>query len=187
MAAHWATGVVHAVPVFGERGALLEHWVFSLFYNWPLTIRRGMRLRAEMRATLRPRYWHIIPWTLAGAAVFGCADLVYLNNGDHLPSLKDIWALVIVVPFLCGAAVTLGARGASFRRRVIGGAVCGVVMGVLYAVVTAVLDNGGSIVIRDLAANGLWRVFLFTLASTVGVLLTELRLPGPRKRSSDNV
>ena len=43
MAAHWATEAVHIVPVFGERGALLEHWVFCLFYNWPLTIRRKMR------------------------------------------------------------------------------------------------------------------------------------------------
>lgn len=47
MAAHWATVVVHIVPVFGERGALLEHWVFCLFYNWPLTIRRKMRKRAK--------------------------------------------------------------------------------------------------------------------------------------------
>ncbi|MBN1391814.1 MAG: hypothetical protein JW947_03315 [Sedimentisphaerales bacterium] len=43
MATHWATDAVHIVPVFGERGALLEHWVFYLFYNWPLTIRRRMR------------------------------------------------------------------------------------------------------------------------------------------------
>jgi hypothetical protein len=43
MATHWATEAVHIVPVFGERGALLEHWVFYLFYNWPLTIRRKMR------------------------------------------------------------------------------------------------------------------------------------------------
>ena len=50
MAAHWATGAVHIVPVFGERGALLEHQVFCLFYNWPLTIRRKMRKRAQMRA-----------------------------------------------------------------------------------------------------------------------------------------
>jgi hypothetical protein len=47
MAAHWATEAVHIVPVFGERGALLEHWVFYLFYNWPLTIRRKMRKRAK--------------------------------------------------------------------------------------------------------------------------------------------
>jgi hypothetical protein len=46
MAAHWATEAVHIVPVFGERGALLEHWVFYLFYNWPLTIRRKMRKKA---------------------------------------------------------------------------------------------------------------------------------------------
>lgn len=46
MAAHWATEAVHIVPVFGERGALLERWVFCLFYNWPLTIRRRMRKRA---------------------------------------------------------------------------------------------------------------------------------------------
>jgi hypothetical protein len=49
MAGHWATEGVHAVPVFGEGGALLEHWVYSLFYNWPLTIRRRMRRRAEIR------------------------------------------------------------------------------------------------------------------------------------------
>ncbi len=47
MAAHWATEAVHIVPVFGERGALLEHWVFCLFYNWPLTIRRKMRRRRQ--------------------------------------------------------------------------------------------------------------------------------------------
>jgi len=33
MAGHWATEAVHIVPVFGERGALLEHWGFCLFYN----------------------------------------------------------------------------------------------------------------------------------------------------------
>jgi hypothetical protein len=43
MATHWATETVHIVPVFGEKGALLEHWVFRLFYNWPLTIRRRWR------------------------------------------------------------------------------------------------------------------------------------------------
>ncbi len=47
MAAHWATDAVHIVPVFGERGALLEHWIFYLFYNWPLTIRRKLRKRVR--------------------------------------------------------------------------------------------------------------------------------------------
>lgn len=30
-----ATSVVHIIPVFGEHGALLEHWVFDLFFNIP--------------------------------------------------------------------------------------------------------------------------------------------------------
>ncbi len=34
MASKWAIDAVHIVPVFGERGALLEHSVFCMFYNW---------------------------------------------------------------------------------------------------------------------------------------------------------
>ncbi len=74
MAAHWATDAVHIVPVFGERGALLEHGVFTLFYNRPLTIRRRMKKRGEMRALLPPRYWHIVLCAIAGAGIFGMAD-----------------------------------------------------------------------------------------------------------------
>jgi hypothetical protein len=82
MAAHWSTEAVHIVPVFGERGALLEHWVFRLFYNWPLTIRRRMRKRAEMRASIKPRYWHV--GLLAVVAAFGLAsvDYNYLQNAE---------------------------------------------------------------------------------------------------------
>ncbi|HEO71743.1 MAG TPA: hypothetical protein ENN80_10820 [Candidatus Hydrogenedentes bacterium] len=40
MAGRWATKMVGFIPVFGERGALLEHWVFDVFFNVPLTLRR---------------------------------------------------------------------------------------------------------------------------------------------------
>jgi len=40
MAGRWATRMVRIVPVFGERGALLEHWVFDAFFNVPLSIKR---------------------------------------------------------------------------------------------------------------------------------------------------
>jgi hypothetical protein len=70
MAGHWATESVHVVPVFGESGALLEHGVFCLFYNWPLTIRRHMDLRAQKRALMRPRYWH------AAVLAFGAAGIL---------------------------------------------------------------------------------------------------------------
>jgi len=43
MAGRWATNIVHIIPVFGERGALLEHWVFDLFFNVPISIRRLFR------------------------------------------------------------------------------------------------------------------------------------------------
>jgi len=43
MAGRWATNIVHIIPVFGERGALLEHWVFDLFFNLPISIRRMVK------------------------------------------------------------------------------------------------------------------------------------------------
>jgi hypothetical protein len=40
MAGRWATKMVGFIPVFGERGALLEHWIFDAFFNIPITIKR---------------------------------------------------------------------------------------------------------------------------------------------------
>jgi len=40
MAGRWATKII---PVFGERGALLEPWVFEIFFNVPLTVKRWFR------------------------------------------------------------------------------------------------------------------------------------------------
>ncbi len=38
-----ATSVVHIIPVFGEHGALLEHWVFDLFFNIPQIMGRHIK------------------------------------------------------------------------------------------------------------------------------------------------
>lgn len=43
MAGRWATGIVRIIPVFGERGALLEHWVFDMFFNVPISIRKKFK------------------------------------------------------------------------------------------------------------------------------------------------
>jgi hypothetical protein len=182
MARHWATEAVHIVPVFGERGALLEHGVFCLFYNWPLTIRRRMRKRGEMRAAMRPRYWHILFCALAGALIFGLADFVYLRNGGRLPDLKDIWWLVTFVPMFCGAAVTLGAGGAPLSKRLIGATVCGGLVGVFYTALSAELNHGGLVGVGEIATGCVWRVFVFTILSTIGLLLAELKLPEPKVR-----
>ena len=180
MARHWATEAVHVVPVFGESGALLEHEVFSSFYNRPLTIRRRMRKRGEIRATMKPRYWHIFLCALAGSCLFGLADFVYLRNLGRLPHLNEIWWLATLVPMLCGAAVTLGAGGSPLSKRIIGATVCGGLVGILYTALSAVLGYGKLIGISEIAAACVWRVFLFTILSTIGLLFTELKLPEPR-------
>lgn len=45
MAGRWATGAVRLVPVFGERGGLLEHCVFDAFFNFPLSLKRSFKHR----------------------------------------------------------------------------------------------------------------------------------------------
>ncbi len=43
MGGRWATKMVHVVPVFGERGGLLEHFIFDLFFNMPISLRKSYR------------------------------------------------------------------------------------------------------------------------------------------------
>jgi hypothetical protein len=180
MAGHWATEAVHAVPVFGERGALLEHGVFCLFYNRPLTIRRRMRARSQMRAAIAPRYWHIVFCAILGTAILGFTDFICLRNLEVLPNLKEIWPLAVLVPMICGAAVTLGAGGATMAKRIIGAVVCGMAVGVFYTGVTATLGFGGTVSPGGLVTECVWRVFLFCVLSTASVLFTEISLPEPK-------
>ena len=46
LAGRWTRNMANLVPVFGERGALLEHAVFDLFFNLPISIARGLRERS---------------------------------------------------------------------------------------------------------------------------------------------
>jgi len=179
MAGHWATEAVHAVPVFGEGGALLEHSVFNLFYNWPLTIRRRMQKRSEWRAILPPRYWHILLCTFLGTSIFLLADWGYAERFGALPNMSDIWLLVVLLPLICGSIITLGAGGASLGKRVIAAAVGAALIGVLYGVLSPVFISIAPIGPDDIAINCIWRVFVFTILSVIGMLLTELKLPEP--------
>jgi hypothetical protein len=45
MAGRWAKNMANLIPVFGERGGLLEHAVFDAFFNLPLSVRRGFKER----------------------------------------------------------------------------------------------------------------------------------------------
>jgi hypothetical protein len=178
MATHWSTEIVHIVPVFGERGALLEHWVFRLFYNWPLTIRRRMRKRAEIRASIKTRYWHV--GLVAVVAAFGLAsvDHNYLQNAGNTPGLKDIWYLVVLVPLACGAGVTFGCGGAKLWKRFVAATICGAALGLLYTLISALLVKKMPVV--DIAKACIWPVFIFAIVSTIGAIITELKLPEPK-------
>ena len=180
MAAHWATEAVHVVPVFGEHGALLEHWVFRLFYNWPLTIRRRMLRRAGLRASLRPRYWHTGLCALAAAGVFGLVGYSHFRLAGHLPALREHWSLLIAVPLLCGTLVTLGSGGAALGKRIAAAAISGILTAVLATLLSAAI--AGTSLPADthlVVVQGVWRVFIFTILSTVGAAITELTLPEP--------
>lgn len=174
MAAHWANTAVHIVPVFGESGALLEHWIYRLFYNWPLTIRRRVQKRLQMRKKKPSRYWHIAFVSLFVALIFGLADYYYTQNHMPLPGLKDILWVTLIIPMIAGAFVTLGFGGASLGKRISGAAICGIVVAILYTFISAVLgmDEG-------VATQFAWRVFTFSIFTTIGAIITELKIPDP--------
>jgi len=181
MAAHWATEAVHIVPVFGERGALLEHWIFRLFYNWPLTIRRRLRRRAQWRSSLPSRYWHVAAAALAGVGCFAAVQWWYLQGKDVPAHLIDIWPVTVLVPLAAGAITTLGCGGASLGRRVAAGAICGVIMGALYGPVLWELArlSGIAATIGWAIRSSLWGAFVFSILGVIGVIAVELQLPDP--------
>lgn len=181
MAAHWATGAVHIVPVFGERGAVLEHWVFSLFYNWPLTIGRRMRRRTELRAVKKPRLWHIPFCALVPAVLFGLAEVIYFDKTGHLPRLRNIWYLVIILPYLAGSATTLLAGGMVRWKRIISATISGVLTGGFYAIITIFIaqSKGMEFAAGDVISWFAWRMFPFAIISTLAAIITELKLGDP--------
>ncbi len=192
MAAHWATGAVRILPVFGEHGALLEHAVFDRFYNYPLSVRKRMGRRAEHRATFEPRKWHAIAAVLVAAVAFGAVEALCRSKWGVLPTLGNLWAMVMILPALVGSLVTIYARGMPFVPRIKLTIVSGVFTAILCALVHACLmfvpALGGTIgesgqVISELWTRAGWGVFLFTLIATVAGLLTEINLGEPKLRS----
>jgi len=177
MSAHWATELVHIIPVFGERGALLEHWVFRLFYNWPLTVRRKMSSRAEMRSRMRPRYWHIGLCSAGLVLVFRFTERFYFDYAQVSANLWGIWWAVLVFGLLAGAVVTLGCGGARLYKRIVGAAVCGIVGGLLYPVTLYLSSNAGIGAEGGVFGSWGWLVLDFAIFSTLGAVIAELNLP----------
>ena len=150
-----------------RRGALLEHKMFNLFYNWPLTIRNRMTKRSQLRSTMPPRHWHVALCSIAAMAIFVVVDLIYLGNSAGLPGLKQIWGLALTVPLISGAAVTLGAAGAELKHRIIGAALCGVTAGVFSTLISAGINPGNPLDWSEIMVISLWRIFIFSIFSVV--------------------
>jgi len=186
MAGHWATGAAHVVPVFGERGALLEHAVFGRFYNWPLTIRRRMKTIAEHRKPLPARRWPVLPVAILAVGAFALNELICLQVWGSLPGIRDVWAVLIVLPMLTGAAVSALAGSATLTARAFYAMICGLITGLGSAVVHVLmrtLHNGQAdfaAIVKALTSRAGWGILVFGLLAVVGAIVYEIKHPLPR-------
>ena len=188
---------MHVVPVFGEHGALMEHSVFDLFYNYPLTVRRRIMEKTKLR---QGQGRHLVPAIIA--AIAGCALLVGIDvmslkwattaTGDIARSLSKMWYAVILVPFFVGWVASKTAGGMRSSRRLAFGALTGILLALLAtAGNTLLVINQG---LWDVAATmawgpwqgltecyfatsltGVWRIFLFAIFALIGAAVAETR------------
>jgi hypothetical protein len=172
MASHWATGAVHVVPVFGERGALLEHTVFDLFYNHPLTLRRLLYHRAERRKDLPPRTVHVPAVSaMAGSAMVGAVG-AFFHLARAVPQVVDLWPVALPAALVTGWLAARWAGGLRMGRRIILGTMGGLLAGLV--VVAAMIYLGG---LRELVGLAIWTTFTFAVFATVGAIAAEIHFP----------
>lgn len=185
MAGHWATEAVHKVPIFGEKGAWLEHFVFDMFYNYPLTLRRRIRERAALRAGRAARRWHA-PIVVAGAlGALAGIGVVYAQLAGQAPTFGRVWWAAVWVPLFAGVLTALWAGGLSAGKRVVLGMATGAFAGLLYGLApyikTLVPAFGAAAVLADApllmaaARSGIEMFLLFGILGLIGAAVVETR------------
>ncbi len=186
MAGHWATEAVHVVPVFGERGAWLEHAVFDAFYNYPLSLGIRIRKRDELAAAKGPRWWAVSLAGLIGAALVTLADFLFVRSAGRVPALKDVWWAVFLAPIAAGFLASLWSRRKRMGKRMAAGIAAGALVGLGYGLINFFLSpqfSGLAGAAGDAAANGspalaiLWKTFIFALLAIPGAFAAETRPP----------
>ncbi len=188
MAAHWATGAVHIVPVFGEHGALLEHWAFDAFYNYPLTIRRRLREKGRQRIGRKVAWLRIGAVTMLGAGAMGATALTVWRLGWGVGTLRSLWPAVVLMPLIVGALTAALAGSMSSGRRIALAALVGGAAGLLNGLVLTVLSLyvwavdleqvlGGISLTRHAVGQVAWSIFIFALLGLLGGALLETRPP----------
>lgn len=176
MAGFWATRTVRVVPVFGESGALLEHKIFSLFYNLPLTIRRKMSERALVRKLQRPRAWHALFVVVAFVALGVFIEYLYVAREGSLPGLGQFAPLLIAAGFLGGILVNLGSGGASSSQRILLAVGSGVGIGISIALISSGLMAQNVSMPLMVFSNAIWHSFIAGMFSAVGAMATEFKV-----------
>ena len=186
MAGHWATEAVHVVPIFGERGAWLEHAVFDMFYNYPLSLGIRIRERDARSAKTKPRAWGIPLAVLLGMGLLTLLDFLFVRSAGRVPILKDVWWAAFIVPVVAGFLASLWSRKKRMGKRVVAGVMTGALVGLAYGAVNAFLTPlfpGLAAAAGPVALNGalaltvLWKVFIFSLLAIPGALVAETRSP----------
>ena len=180
MAAHWATEAVHIVPVFGENGALLEHKVFTWFYNVPLTLRGRMNRRTEVRSYRPSRIFHVLPLAAVAAAALVATQYYFGQHLGRFPTLGNHWWAMLLVALVFGSMATLTAGGATLGKRIIGAALCGIVTGIVFLLASVALTSWISPPPDRILSGTVWLIFALTVFSPIGAIVTEVSLPEPQ-------
>jgi hypothetical protein len=176
------------VPVFGERGAWLEHAVFDAFYNYPLSLGVRIRKRDELAAAGKPRRWAVPAAAFLGVAFTALVDLLFVRAIGHVPALKDVWWAVFLAPIGAGFLGSLWSRRKRMGGRFAAGVLAGALVGLGYGLVSAFLAPlfpGLAAAAGETATNGalvwslVWKTFVFTLLAIPGAFAAETRPPRP--------
>ncbi len=175
MVSFLTTRMVGAIPVFGEKGALLEHKVFTLSYNWPLTIRRKFWYRKDLRQAQKTRSWHIAPVALFLGGSYGLIEFLYVFRAGSLPSLFFVVPVLMVFGFLGGALINIGSGGASSLKRVMFAVAGGLAIGIFATVLPYLLDLREFVDIADFITDQIRNSFVVVTFAAFGAALTEFK------------
>lgn len=176
MAGYWATHTVRFVPVFGESGALLEHKVFTVFYNLPLTMRRKMMERAEKRREQKPRIWHSIAIVLLFSVLGGITEYFFSSQLNASTDIARVSPVLIVSGLISGILINLGSKGASSTGRIILAVISGIGIGILWTLFSLAIGFYTIHSILSILSIVMWRIFISAVCCTVGALIIEFKV-----------
>jgi hypothetical protein len=176
MAGYWATNMVHIVPVFGESGALLEHKIFRLFYNLPLTLRRKMGEREALRRLHPSRSWHAAFIVIIFAFLGAYLDSSIILMTGSVPTIGQIAPALVISGFLGGFLVNLGSGGASYRKRLVLAVSSGLAFGALLTILSYSLSPHLLYEASLFLSRTVWVSFITATLSTLGSVTAEFRV-----------